>query len=59
MGSNRFDLDLDLPRLVGLYLAGTLRLDELVFTRLSLTQINDGFDRMRAAGYKRIVVDTS
>lgn len=56
MGSNRFDLDI--PELVELYFAGTLQLDELVSTRLPLTRVNDGFDRMREGGCTRIVVDT-
>jgi NDMA-dependent alcohol dehydrogenase len=33
----------DIPRLIGLYLSGDLKLEELITQRYSLDQINDGF----------------
>ncbi len=38
----------DLPKLVGLYQAGKMKLDELVSQELTLEQVNKGFDDMRA-----------
>lgn len=38
----------DLPKLVGMYQAGRLKLDELVGQELSLEQVNQGLDDMRA-----------
>jgi S-(hydroxymethyl)glutathione dehydrogenase/alcohol dehydrogenase len=46
MGSNRFRRDM--PRLIDLYLQGRLKLDELISKRLSLSQINEGLDDLRA-----------
>jgi NDMA-dependent alcohol dehydrogenase len=37
----------DVPRLLGLYRNGVLKLDELVTRRYSLDEINDGYDAMR------------
>ena len=39
----------DLPRLANLYLAGKLRIDELITRRFSLDEANEGF-RALAAG---------
>lgn len=55
MGSNR--LDIDIPRLADLYLAGMLRLDALVSERLPLSGVNEGFDRMRQGSSGRVVID--
>lgn len=38
----------DIPRLVGLYSAGLLKLDELVTREYSLDQINEGYQDMRS-----------
>jgi NDMA-dependent alcohol dehydrogenase len=46
----------DFPRLVQLYLQGKLLLDELISTRLSLADINDGFARVEAGDVARAVV---
>ena len=37
----------DIPRLLGMYRDGTLKLDELITRRYTLDQINDGYDAMR------------
>ncbi len=46
----------EFPRLVQLYLQGKLLLDELISTRLSLADINDGFARVAAGEVARAVV---
>jgi len=46
----------DVPRLVGLYLDGELLLDELITRRLELTQLDEGFERMRTGTEARQVV---
>ncbi|MGY6499525.1 MAG: Zn-dependent alcohol dehydrogenase [Acidimicrobiales bacterium] len=54
MGSNRFRVDM--PRYVDLYLDGRLKLDELVSQRISLDEINEGFETMRSGAIARSVV---
>jgi S-(hydroxymethyl)glutathione dehydrogenase/alcohol dehydrogenase len=54
MGSNRFRVDM--PRYVDLYLNGRLKLDELVSARISLDEINEGFEAMRRGETARSVV---
>ncbi len=54
MGSNRFRIDV--PRYVGMYLDGRLRLDEMVTERFALADINQGFARMRTGEVARNVV---
>jgi S-(hydroxymethyl)glutathione dehydrogenase/alcohol dehydrogenase len=54
MGSNRFRVDM--PRYVDLYLQGRLMLDELVSRRITLDEINDGFDAMKAGEVARSVI---
>jgi S-(hydroxymethyl)glutathione dehydrogenase/alcohol dehydrogenase len=54
MGSNRFRIDM--PRYVDLYLNGRLKLDELVSARISLDEINEGFEAMRRGETARSVV---
>ncbi|MFN8037145.1 MAG: Zn-dependent alcohol dehydrogenase [Acidimicrobiia bacterium] len=54
MGSNRFRLDL--PRYVEWYLAGKLRLDELVSATMPLDRINDGFAALRGGEVARQLV---
>ena len=47
----------DIPRLVDLYAAGDLRLDELVDRRISLRELPEAFDRLRAGdGLRQLVV---
>ena len=45
MGSNRFRYDI--PRLIDLYLQGRLKLDDLVSARITLDQVNDGFQALQ------------
>lgn len=54
MGSNRFPVDM--PRMVDFYMAGKLRLDELISQRLQLGQINDAFDELRRGELARSVI---
>lgn len=55
MGSNRFRVDV--PRYVEMYMDGRLNLDDLVSERISLDQINEGFEAMRTGrGARRVVV---
>lgn len=46
----------DVPPLVNLYLDGQLLLDELITRRLELTELDEGFERMRAGAEARQVV---
>jgi Zn-dependent alcohol dehydrogenase len=47
----------DVPRLIDLYAAGELRLDELVERRIQLTELPDAFERLRAGdGLRQLVV---
>jgi len=54
MGDNQFPVDL--PRLVDFYLKGSLNLDGMIAERISLDQINDGFDKMRKGDAARSVI---
>ena len=54
MGSNRFPVDL--PRLVDFYMAGRLKLDDMISTRLKLDQINVAFDELRRGELARSVI---
>ena len=54
MGMNHFPVDL--PRLVDFYMRGLLDLDTLIAERITLDQINDGFDKMRAGNSARSVI---
>ena len=53
MGSNRFPVDM--PRLVDFYLAGKLKLDELISQRIRLPQINEGFEALKTGELARSV----
>jgi S-(hydroxymethyl)glutathione dehydrogenase/alcohol dehydrogenase len=55
MGSNHFPTDI--PRMVDMYLAGQLRLDDLVGRRIALDEVNEAYDEMRAGGHARPVID--
>ena len=54
MGSNRFQYDM--PRYIDFYLDGRLRLDEMISARITLDEINDGFDAMRKGEAARQVI---
>ena len=54
MGSNRFPVDM--PRLVDFYMAGKLKLDDLVSRRLRRDQVNEAFDEMKRGEIARSVI---
>lgn len=54
MGMNHFPVDL--PRLVDFYMRGLLDLDTIIAERISLEDVNSGFDKMRAGHSARSVV---
>ncbi|MGB3470543.1 MAG: Zn-dependent alcohol dehydrogenase [Erythrobacter sp.] len=54
MGMNHFPVDL--PRLVDFYLRGLLDLDTIIAERISLEDVNAGFDKLRAGHSARSVV---
>jgi S-(hydroxymethyl)glutathione dehydrogenase/alcohol dehydrogenase len=54
MGSNRFPIDM--PRLVDFYMAGKLKLDEMISRRLKLEEVNSAFDEMRRGEVARSVI---
>jgi len=45
-----------MPRLVDMYLDGRLMLDEMVSARISLDEINQGFEAMKAGSVTRSVI---
>ncbi|MFN0093019.1 MAG: Zn-dependent alcohol dehydrogenase [Acidimicrobiales bacterium] len=54
MGSNRFRVDM--PRYIEFYLQGRLKLDEMVSARITLDEINEGFEAMKGGGVNRSVI---
>ena len=54
MGSNHFPVDM--PRLVDMYLAGKLKLDDMISRRLKLEQVNEAFDEMKRGEIARSVI---
>ncbi len=54
MGSNQFPVDI--PRLVEFYMAGKLKLDELISRRISLSQVNEAFEEMKTGQIARSVI---
>ena len=50
------DIDADVPRVVDLYHAGALRLDELVSRRLPLAELPEAFERLRRGEVLRQLV---
>ena len=54
MGSNRFPVDM--PRLVDMYMAGKLKLDQMISRRIKLEQINDAFAEMKTGAIARSVI---
>lgn len=55
MGSNHFRQDM--PRLVEMYLAGKLQLDDWVSARIKLPEINEGFANMKAGKTVRSIIE--
>jgi S-(hydroxymethyl)glutathione dehydrogenase/alcohol dehydrogenase len=54
MGSNHFRVDM--PRFVDFYLAGKLKLDDIISRRVKLEQINEAFDEMKSGEVARSVI---
>ncbi|MPY95365.1 MAG: zinc-binding dehydrogenase [Acidimicrobiia bacterium] len=54
MGSNQFRTDM--PRFIDLYLDGRLLLDEMVTGRITLDEVNEGYDLMRRGESTRTVI---
>ena len=54
MGMNRFPVDM--PRLVDFYMRGLLDLDTIIAERIPLSEVNAGFDKMRAGHSARSVI---
>ena len=54
MGSNRFRFDM--PRYVDFYLDGRLHLDQMISSRIPLTEVNTAFDQMRKGAVARQVI---
>ncbi len=54
MGSNRFPVDI--PRLVDFYMRGLLDLDSIVAETIPLSQINEGFEKMKKGDSARSVI---
>jgi S-(hydroxymethyl)glutathione dehydrogenase/alcohol dehydrogenase len=54
MGSNHFPVDM--PRLVDMYLAGKLKLDDMISRRIKLEEVNDAFAEMKRGEIARSVI---
>jgi S-(hydroxymethyl)glutathione dehydrogenase / alcohol dehydrogenase len=54
MGANRFPVDI--PRLVDFYMRGLLDLDSIIAETIPLTQINEGFEKMKKGDSARSVI---
>jgi S-(hydroxymethyl)glutathione dehydrogenase/alcohol dehydrogenase len=54
MGSNRFPIDM--PRFIDFYLAGKLKLDEMISRRIKLEEINEAFAEMKTGQIARSVI---
>ena len=54
MGSTHFKTDM--PRLAKFYLDGALDLDTIIAERITLDEINEGFDKLRGGGDARSVI---
>ncbi len=54
MGSNRFPVDM--PRLVDMYMAGKLKLDQMISQRIKLEEVNEGFADMKKGELARSVI---
>jgi S-(hydroxymethyl)glutathione dehydrogenase/alcohol dehydrogenase len=54
MGSNRFPIDM--PRYIDFYLAGKLKLDEMISRRIKLEDVNEAFAEMKTGQIARSVI---
>jgi S-(hydroxymethyl)glutathione dehydrogenase / alcohol dehydrogenase len=55
MGSNRFRIDM--PKWLDLYRQGRLRVDDFITSRITLDEVNDGYDAMeRGEGARTVIV---
>ena len=54
MGSNRFPVDM--PRLVDMYMAGKLKLDQMISRRIKLEEVNEAFAEMKTGQLARSVI---
>ncbi len=54
MGMNHFPVDM--PRLVDFYMRGLLDLDSIIAERIPLSQINEGFEKMKGGQSARSVI---
>jgi len=54
MGSNRFPIDM--PRFVDFYMAGKLKLDQMISRRINLAQVNDAFNELKTGELARSVI---
>jgi S-(hydroxymethyl)glutathione dehydrogenase/alcohol dehydrogenase len=54
MGSNHFPVDM--PRLVDMYLAGKLKLDDMISRRIKLEEVNEAFAEMKGGQIARSVI---
>ncbi|MCF8469879.1 MAG: Zn-dependent alcohol dehydrogenase [Parvibaculum sp.] len=54
MGSNRFPVDM--PRFVDFYMAGKLKLDEMISRRIKLDEVNEAFDELKRGELARSVI---
>jgi S-(hydroxymethyl)glutathione dehydrogenase/alcohol dehydrogenase len=54
MGSNRFPIDM--PRLIDFYMAGKLKLDDMISQRIKLEQINEAFAELKRGEVARSVI---
>ena len=54
MGSNQFPVDI--PRLVDFYMAGKLKLDEMISRRIALGEVNEAFEEMKTGQIARSVI---
>ena len=54
MGSNRFPVDM--PRLVDFYMAGKLKLDQMISRRIKLEDVNEGLEELKRGELARSVI---
>lgn len=54
MGSNRFPVDM--PRFVDFYMAGKLKLDQMISRRIRLDQVNEAFEELKSGELARSVI---
>jgi len=54
MGSNRFPVDM--PRLVDFYMAGKLKLDQMISRRIKLEDVNEGLEELKRSELARCVI---